>query len=432
MNLFSQLTGMYGVTIMDPKKIAGIDTGVTPAQFVMHNAFGIFEVSREEFNRMCADPGYYKMDDFNVAHRGQTPQDTKYTQRVNALPSAIIAQEIASTLEEDEAFAAMEALDTNHQMAHAPNTQNPLVIYHGNCADGFSAAWVFWHVQKFIPMTFDFHAGVYGEEPPNVADRDVFLVDFSYSRQVIKDMIQIGGAFHVTIIDHHKTAVENLTGLDDELAEDAHIAAMEISGHDNGERDLQLTLMFNMEQSGATLAWDYWDEVWHANGIHRPVLLGHVEDRDLWRFKLPLTREIQASVFSYEYTFENWDRLMLHTNMLVLAEGGAAIERKHHKDIAELVKVCMRHLEIGGHLVPVASLPYTLTSDAGALMAKSFKNGTSFAACYWDTPDSRVFSLRSVEGIGLDVSLVAKLYGGGGHKHASGFKVSREHPLAMA
>ena len=39
------------------------------------------------------------------------------------------------------------------------------------------------------------------------------------------------------------------------------------------------------------------------------------------------------------------------------------------------------------------------------------------------TPDGRVFSLRS-NFDGVDVSEVAKQYGGGGHRNASGFKVS--------
>jgi nanoRNase/pAp phosphatase (c-di-AMP/oligoRNAs hydrolase) len=38
---------------------------------------------------------------------------------------------------------------------------------------------------------------------------------------------------------------------------------------------------------------------------------------------------------------------------------------------------------------------------------------------------SAIFSLRSTEE-GLDVSEIAKLYGGGGHKHAAGFKVPHE------
>lgn len=180
----------------------------------------------------------------------------------------------------------------------------------------------------------------------------------------------------------------------------------------------------DLERSGATLAWDYLFP--HQS---RPALLGYVEDRDLWRFKLPGTREIQAAVFSYEYTFENWDRLMTGDAraLAALTAAGAAIERKHHKDVAELVAVCKRRMVIGGTEVWAASLPYTLTSDAGHLMAA----GEPFAACYWDTVERRVFSLRSQDD-GVDVSVVAALYGGGGHIHAAGFAVPRNHELAQS
>ena len=60
-----------------------------------------------------------------------------------------------------------------------------------------------------------------------------------------------------------------------------------------------------------------------------------------------------------------------------------------------------------------------MSSDAGHELGK----GRPFAACYWDTPDGRVFSLRS-SADGADVSEVAKQYGGGGHRNASGFRVS--------
>ena len=102
-----------------------------------------------------------------------------------------------------------------------------------------------------------------------------------------------------------------------------------------------------------------------------------------------------------------------------LATEGEAIERKHFKDIRELLGVTTREMMIGGFQVPVANLPYTMSSDAGHEMAK----GRPFAACYWDTPSGRVFSLRS-NNDGVDVSEVAKQYGGGGHRNASGFKVS--------
>lgn len=105
---------------------------------------------------------------------------------------------------------------------------------------------------------------------------------------------------------------------------------------------------------------------------------------------------------------------------------GMAIERKHFKDIAELVKVCRREMTIGGIVVPVASLPYTLTSDAGHLMAT--EHPSRIGVCYWDTPAGRCFSLRSMDD-GPDVSEIAKKYGGGGHPHASGFRVPYGHEL---
>jgi oligoribonuclease NrnB/cAMP/cGMP phosphodiesterase (DHH superfamily) len=272
----------------------------------------------------------------------------------------------------------------------------PLVIYHANCADGFSAAWCFY--RKYGAEGADFFPGVYGNNPPDCTGRDVYLVDFSYKRDIVEIICE--EARTVTILDHHKTALEDLQDFNHPL----------------------LGKVFDMNRSGATIAWDYLfpDE-------QRPTLLNHVEDRDLWRFKLPGTREIQANVFSYEYTFDNWDSLMNQTELAPaqMIAAGAALERKHHKDIAELLAVCKRLMTIGGVVVPVASLPYTMVSDAAHAMAKD----APFAACYWDTPNERIFGLRSRDD-GQDVSAIAKMYGGGGHAHAAGFKVPRDHELA--
>lgn len=281
----------------------------------------------------------------------------------------------------------------------------PLVIYHANCVDGFSAAWCFWRYHR---DTADYVAGVYQQDPPDVTGRDVYLVDFSYKRTVVEQMLKAANS--VCLIDHHKTAIEDLQPL---FMQDSW----------TGEPK-QLAHFTDLNRSGATLAWDYL-----FPGEDRPLLLGHVEDRDLWRFKLPGTREIQAFVFSHEYSFELWDKLMSadQVELLKMTAAGAAIERKHHKDVAELVAVCKRRMVIGGHDVPVASLPYTLVSDAAHLMAQ----GEPFAACYWDTADGRVFGLRATDD-GADVSDVAKQYGGGGHAKSAGFKVPRDHALAAA
>jgi len=291
---------------------------------------------------------------------------------------------------------------------------NPLCIYHGNCADGFTSAWIVraYFLQRRIKV--DFHAGVYQDPPPDVAGRDVLLVDFSYKQAVLHEMA--GKANSILVLDHHKTAAADL--------EHAGRAGSNWDQHLlNAYQDRcegvthSLYALFDMERSGAGIVWDYF----FADAPRHP-LVNHVEDRDLWRFNLPFTREIQAAVFSYPYDFKVWDELadsFDEFGQTRLAMEGAAIERKHHKDIAELSKVVTRPMRIAGHVVPMANLPYTLTSDAGHLLCGDVH---PFAGCYWDTPEGRVFSLRSRDN-GADVSEVAKQYGGGGHAHASGFRV---------
>lgn len=298
-----------------------------------------------------------------------------------------------------------------------------MCIYHGNCADGFGGAWV---VRKALGEQVEFVAGVHGQEPPDVTDKDVIIVDFSYKYEVMARLSWKANS--IIILDHHKSAAEDLGKFPpfhagvrvDGRHPDGSVALGWESAHIsmNSQNSPAIACCFDMNRSGAMLAWDHF-----FPGQEPPMLLRHIEDRDLWLFQLDGTREIQANLFSYPYDFEVWDTLMT-TDVQSLRSDGAAIERKHQKDVAELVAVTKRRLVIGGHDVPVASLPYTLTSDAGHLMAQ----GEPFAACYWDTPDGRVFSLRSTDD-GMDVSEIAKQYGGGGHRNASGFRVPFGHEL---
>lgn len=310
----------------------------------------------------------------------------------------------------------------------------PLVIYHANCADGFTAAWA---VRQ--AMDADFHAAVHGAPPPTAEGRDLVLVDFCYPAHVMLELQLV--ARSILVLDHHKSAAADMPDRADEAADNTNVGPVVIrldgplwGGAHTWEavREAQqsaswgdgyaaIYALFDMDRSGAGIAWDFFHP-----GVSRPELIDHVEDRDLWRFALPGTREIQAAVFSYPYDFDVWD-LLMETPMETLRAQGVAIERKHHKDVAELVKVAKRQMVIGHYEVPVASLPYTLASDAGHLMAK----GKPFAACYYDKDGGRVFSLRSTDQ-GVDVSEVAKLYGGGGHARAAGFTVPRDHELARA
>ena len=305
-----------------------------------------------------------------------------------------------------------------------------ICIYHGNCADGFSAAWAVW---KRFGDSVEYIPGVYGESPPDVTGKNVVIVDFSYKRPVLAEMLKAANS--ILVLDHHKTAESDLgDGYegDSRFFSMAHfIGTIDWKRYGNNlyQDDCEnagkaVYTLFDMYRSGAGIAWDFF----HA-GTPRPRLIDYVEDRDLWRFSLPHSREINAFIFAHDYTFENWESLLDKT-VADMRVAGAAIEKKHHKDVAELVTKLRREMIIGGRWVPVANVPYTLTSDAGHLMCAPYATPNlqgevvtpPFAACYWDTPEGRVFSLRSDDKQGgADVSEIAKSYGGGGHKNAAGF-----------
>ena len=261
----------------------------------------------------------------------------------------------------------------------------PLCIYHGNCADGFTSAWAVW---KRFGDEFDYHAGVYGEVPPDVHNRDVVFVDFSYKREVVEAMRKgenLVGARSILILDHHKTAAEDLAyrggnfGID--ISQWTGPVTWERHMDNVTQDDMEnafgtVYCLFDMNRSGAGIAWDFFHP-----GKERPNLVNYAEDRDLWRFSLPFAREVNAYIFAHEYDFRNWDYLNALTKDLMgvqmAGDMGGAIEKKHHKDVAELVKVCKRRMVIGGHEIWAASIPYTLTSDAGHLMAKGEPFGVS-------------------------------------------------------
>jgi len=291
----------------------------------------------------------------------------------------------------------------------------PLCIYHANCADGFAAAWV---VREFFGRdNIDFYAADYQTPPPDVSGRDVIIVDFSYKLKTLIEMS--ASARSILVIDHHKTAQEDLKVLPAVEEKDRWkgyyqevLKSQRLNESVEGENPMNIAVLFDMNRSGAGLAWDFF----HKD--LRPGLINHIEDRDLWNFKFEGTREIQAAAYSYPFEFDVWDDLMHRTHLQTLRDEGAAIVRSHKKNMNQVINKTKRKMRIGGHEVLVCNAPKDMASDIGNHLAQS----SVFGASYFDTADGREFSLRSADG-GCDVSLIAKQYGGGGHFHAAGFKV---------
>ena len=111
------------------------------------------------------------------------------------------------------------------------NNMNPLIIYHANCLDGFGAAFAAHACFSSQNIEAEYFAASHGDEPPPCDGREVYIVDFSYKRNVLKRICE--AARKVTILYHHITAQHELEGLE----------------RDHPNR----TVVFDMDKSGAVL-----------------------------------------------------------------------------------------------------------------------------------------------------------------------------------
>lgn len=283
-----------------------------------------------------------------------------------------------------------------------------ICIYHGpGCMDGLVAAWSIWKRWpdiQFVPAQ-------YGQEPPDVADKSVLIVDFSYKRDVLLRMAE--RAKYIVVLDHHKTAQADLADFIDPALKFPDGWIPRAAGH-------QIAALFEMDKSGARLAWEYGHP-----GNYVPMMVQNVEDRDLWRFQMPWTREVHAYLTSCDLDFPTIDGIAAQIDdrdlfkPIVIA--GASILRQHNKNVDAMLAATLRRGMIAGYDVPMANLPPVFASDAGNVMAK----GEAFAAVWYEKRDGTLsFSLRSAAD-GVDVSEVAAKYGGGGHVHAAGFAVPK-------
>jgi oligoribonuclease NrnB/cAMP/cGMP phosphodiesterase (DHH superfamily) len=288
----------------------------------------------------------------------------------------------------------------------------PVVIWHGGCLDGFTSAWIVW---RACNGEAEFVAGEYDKEPPwdLIRGRNVAMVDFSYKRDVIEKMRETCRS--ILILDHHKTAQQDL---------EPFITPYDVVNPnwpllpDKGE----IACFFDMARSGAGLCWDFF--IPHTP---RMRIVSWVEDRDLWKFEQLYTREICASLYSYDFDFITWEGfaydLESEEGVWRHTQAGTAIMRAQAQERAQLIARGKTAMKLGGVWMPVINAPWMHASEIGSTVSSDPENATKCCATYYDGPDGRFFSLRSAKD-GPDVSIIASQYGGGGHKNAAGFKAS--------
>lgn len=251
------------------------------------------------------------------------------------------------------------------------------VWYHAGCADGFGAAWALWAAlgdgATYCPVR-------YGEDPPEWRPGDVvWIVDFSYPRSVLE---RLAAEVDLTVIDHHETAEQDLADLPF-----AH---------------------FDASRSGAVATWEHVHE-----GVPVPELLLYVQDRDLWEWRLPGSRAVSYGLVHSEWSFPVWSAL----DVQELRADGERMVRVVDAIVALTAALAVPCVLAGHHALAVNSS--CLLSELGHALAANSESGIG-AVWFYDGRSYR-WELRSLKG-GPNVGAIAKSLGGGGHRHAAGFR----------
>lgn len=268
-----------------------------------------------------------------------------------------------------------------------------IILYHANCNDGSSSALAAWMKlgddgHSYIPV-------MHGKPPPKeVVGQDVVIVDFCYPRDVLENM----GAKSIHILDHHISAKKDLS--------------LPFAASKN------ISFLFDMNKSGAVLSWEYF-----FPERELPLLFRYVQDRDIWNNQYPQAKWLSYGLETYSKDFRDWQQLVDDPQKLEQAvQGGKSIFTFIRNEADKLMKN-RNYMSIAGHKVPVVNAPSFLASDILHYILEQDPSAP-FAAAYSDLLDQgkRYYSLRS-EDHREDVSVIAKSFGGGGHRNASGFSV---------
>lgn len=269
-------------------------------------------------------------------------------------------------------------------------------VFHAGCPDGFGAAWSVWRAWNgggnFIARGHEDR--LRGED---FEDHLVAFVDIAPANDELETLAE--HAAQVVVLDHHitsKNRYESDPSIENQLNGYGHV------------------IRFDMNHSGAVLAWRYFME-----DEPLPDLLAYVQDQDLWTWELPDSDAVNAAISSYPRTFEAWSSLAERPIEELMTEG-VPILRANRQDVERSLRNAAP-LALGSRRVESVNASIN-RSSIGHELAKRKAFGEPWGCVYRIVGDRIFATLYSIGD--FDVSAIAGEYGGGGHKNAAGFSVS--------
>ena len=271
--------------------------------------------------------------------------------------------------------------------------ERTIVIYHGNCPDGFGGAYAAW---KKFGDTAEYWPMNYGTTAENLEGADVYFIDFCYDQARMDAVKAVAG--RLTVLDHHEGVEEVSSSMPN--------------------------FVYDKNRSGATIAWTYFHPETPV-----PYLLTIIEDDDLFRFKNPDTKAVMAYISVTPFSFEGWDTLSLTLDTKEESETFLTKLRTYREYFDLLVEQSVTRAKLvsfEGYEV------YAGQTHPNKPMVSAFGN----ALARKKGPMGLVLQIRS-EGIAvslrgdgtIDLTKIAQKYGGNGHPDSAAFVVPWGDPF---
>lgn len=286
------------------------------------------------------------------------------------------------------------------------------IIYHDNCPDGWCAAWVAYHALKSDDGIPALIPASYGQPPPDLSGIDTaYIVDFSYPHKVLAEMAE---GRRVVVLDHHQTAVDDICAHHGDYQGEAPWG-------DGSRGDKWIAryaepyeTVLDTNRSGAGITWDYF----HPQE-QRLDVVNYVEDRDLWRFRLPRSKEVNAYLRTQPYNLGAWDDITQYLGVNDMANTGAGV-LLHIDAYCRAAAGHAYWCEMGDRTFPIVNVTYESCSEVADYLLDHFD--TDMAGYYFQQGSGRwQYGFRSRNGV--TVHDHAARFGGGGHPQAAGCTV---------
>lgn len=292
------------------------------------------------------------------------------------------------------------------------------VVYHKNCVDGFCGLFILTLTNNIDPDAVIFADVPSADSAPrDIENKNIIIIDVAYNKKVMTEFIK--KSKRITLIDHHISVRDDMLNL-------------KFRKHDE--------IVYDVDKCGSSLTWKYF-----FKDKKMPQFIKYIEDNDIGRWSLKDTTFFLSGLnvnYPLVYTNENiarWKKLFSNNEVESLIKKGKTYSEyqnylikhnvgRHHTTNfpSKLVYNSYKNFfkKIGQYKVVVFNGHGCPSSNL--IANRIFEQTDCDFIIFWIYNFSKKTYLLQFRSHAVDVSKIAKLFGGGGHTLAAACSISKD------